>query len=215
MCWDLSGNLFSPALHWWSCVFSKDGISVFELNCVSLLVSTSWYSAFSRSGDTNSAGDKHKYVTINITDFDYCSLLFYTWCSPVLLLFCETKGRTSCRVRIRSNCNKGLRFVSLKYPRLSNSNSSSTPLLGWWRLAIGHASFCGCILRHVFRSRGHGELPCEDPSGPGGKSSVHPSGSRGCFPGWASSRIKDKTSTSVSVSWEPTISKISWRDSIS
>lgn len=142
-----------PALHWWSCVFSKYGISVFELNCVSSLVSTTWYSIFSRSGDT------------------------------VLLFFCETKGRTSCRVRIRNNCNKGLRFPSLKCPRLSNSNSSSTPLLGRWRPAMGHGSLCGCILRHVFRSRGHGELPCEDPSGPGGNSSVHPSGSRGCFPG--------------------------------
>lgn len=102
-------------------------------------------------------------------------------CLPVLLFLLETNGKRSCRVRIRSSCNRGSRFASFKTPRLSSSSNKATPLFGVQRAAKGPGSPLGHILRQASKRRGQGEFTGESESGE--TSSVQFSGSRGCLAG--------------------------------
>lgn len=133
--------------------------------------------------------------------------------SPVLRFLRDTKGSRSWRVRTLRSCSRGSSLPSLMYPRLSSSNKSSRPLVGLQESTKESWELCGFNCLQTFRSSKPGETP-ESPGSPSRGSTVQPAGSSGCGAENVSFRRNDRTSMSVSVSWEPTISKTSWRDNI-
>lgn len=133
--------------------------------------------------------------------------------SPVLLFLWDTKGSRSWRVRTLSSCRSGSRLPSQRYPRLSSSSNSSRPLLGLHEGTKGGWEASGFRRLQAFSSSGLGDTP-ESSGSPSRGSTVQPAGSRGCCAEQVSFRRNDSTSMSVSVSWEPTTSKTSWRESI-
>lgn len=126
-----------------------------------------------------------------------------------------TQCRRSWRVRTRRSCRRCRKFPSSQSPRRSNSNSSSTPLRPSGDPPVPPPippippptppPFPRRLRRRRFHFSKRGETSAPSP---------HSAGSRGCEPGWASSRRKERTATSLGVSWAPTTSKRRCSDTI-